>query len=82
MRETSCREDTMSDEELKMLRLNLIIGIESSVGVLCHHHEAIRKEEDLITQAQESIREITEELNRRVNIVELCNTPNLFAPIL
>jgi aryl carrier-like protein len=81
MRETSRSEGIMSDKELEALRAGLIMGIEHSNTLIAEYGLKIKHHEDLIDQAEDSVKAITEQLRLR-KLVAFCNTPSLFAPIV
>jgi uncharacterized protein (DUF1786 family) len=70
-----------SNKELEILRAALILGIENNNARIAELGLEIKRLEDGIDAAQESIECITEELRLR-RLIEFCNTPNLFAPVL
>jgi hypothetical protein len=81
MRENSHNGGIMSDEELEALRADLILGIERNNTLIAEYGLKIKQHEDLIDEAEESVKAITEQLRLR-RLIAFCNTPNLFAPIL
>jgi hypothetical protein len=70
-----------SNEELEIRRADLILGIECDNALIAELGLEIKRLEDGIDAARESIESITEELRLR-RLIEFCNTPHLFAPVL
>jgi hypothetical protein len=71
----------MRGEALEKQRAALVIGIERNNDLIGQYGLKIKRLEDGIDEAQEKIDRIDEELRHR-RLIALCNTPNLFAPII